>query len=685
MKTVVKCLFAIIGVTVFVGIVAMNAQAQPHDEVWVDDDAASEWYDSAHVRTIQEGVDNASDGGTVYVWDGDYDEDVDVNTKLTIKGNTTVDAVNGIYQNRTNITYNEYGFWVMGDYINISGFSMRCVGADLSGVHLDASDYCNISGNVIFEDGSDGVYLDDSCNNTIFNNILRHNFYGVMMDGDSTHNTVEKNNISDGRARRWGSGETYFIYVKEEGGWLLQKEFHFSRYYAAEIAELPLPDVDGEYKIRISQHGGMAAHIDYVALHDENDVSPYYAVCLDNGWNVLDKLKYRDNDVADAFGKTIEVAWDGNIGSSTLILMANEEQPIEMRPLLTPHRMTPELMEDYVLQNNGAIIVDGIPGDIGDADFSSYWMPNSGHPWGTTYLWLRCDGEYLYAIMEVTCDNTYDETGWGSLYVFTGGEVKEFRVNALGNIYGMDGFVYTDKVVWQHIVYEFKIPLEEIGATVGDSIKVGYGCYGTVAAIPSGIYLLGLDSPDWNTIRGNIVYNYGEGIYIIAGHHNEIIANRVFNNEIGIRLESSSDYNSISYNNIHNNEHGIELLSSSNNTIIRNIIENNTIVNTGVRLLDGSNDNEVHFNCFINNLPQARDNGLRNNWDNNFWSDYPVEGGIYDIPVGTTDSQDHYTLRECPKEKRPPTQVSTLIPMGMLLLIGLISLLAVIVIRKKQR
>ena len=41
-------------------------------DVYVDDDAPSDWYDANHVKTIQEGIDNASAGETVFVYTGLY-------------------------------------------------------------------------------------------------------------------------------------------------------------------------------------------------------------------------------------------------------------------------------------------------------------------------------------------------------------------------------------------------------------------------------------------------------------------------------------------------------------------------------------------------------------------------------------------------------------------------------------
>jgi hypothetical protein len=44
--------------------------------IYVDDDADPSWYDATHVKTIQEGIENASDGDTVFVYCGTYYENI---------------------------------------------------------------------------------------------------------------------------------------------------------------------------------------------------------------------------------------------------------------------------------------------------------------------------------------------------------------------------------------------------------------------------------------------------------------------------------------------------------------------------------------------------------------------------------------------------------------------------------
>ena len=52
--------------------------------VYVDDNATPSWYDCAHVKTIQEGVTNVSDGGTIYVYGGTYPEALVSSSYITI-------------------------------------------------------------------------------------------------------------------------------------------------------------------------------------------------------------------------------------------------------------------------------------------------------------------------------------------------------------------------------------------------------------------------------------------------------------------------------------------------------------------------------------------------------------------------------------------------------------------------
>jgi parallel beta-helix repeat protein len=109
--------------------------------IYVDDNAPPEWYDATHVKTIQEGVNNASAGDTVYVFNGMYYENVEVGKSINLVGenkdNVIVDGRLG--QQVVHITINE---------VNITGFTVR--NGD-HGIHLEYSSNSNIDNCVAYD------------------------------------------------------------------------------------------------------------------------------------------------------------------------------------------------------------------------------------------------------------------------------------------------------------------------------------------------------------------------------------------------------------------------------------------------------------------------------------------------------------------------------------------------------
>ena len=141
----------------------------------------------------------------------------------------------------------------------------------------------------------------------------------------------------------------------------------------------------------------------------------------------------------------------------------------------------------------------------------------------------------------------------------------------------------------------------------------------------------------------------------------------------------------ISNNEITDNEHGIWLYNSSYNKIVKNMIVNNTEWDTGVHLDEGSSYNEIHTNCFYNNTPQAMDNGMGNTWDGNYWSPPPGGPGDFTIP-GTAGSEDHNPLTDCPLQPVPvPVPVPEFNVIGLLALIGILSVVLATTILRRRR
>ena len=163
---------------------------QDNNTVYVDDDFTD---DPANHRwnTIQEGIDDAEDGWTVIVKDGNYTENVKVNKPVTIKSENGAEKT--IVQ--VNDSHNPI-FEVIVDYVNLSGFTI------MKGKHFPAEkgiyfynvNYCNVFNNIILNNGY-GVFLRESTSNMLFNNTILNNNVGIFLSLSS--NNILINNTAN--------------------------------------------------------------------------------------------------------------------------------------------------------------------------------------------------------------------------------------------------------------------------------------------------------------------------------------------------------------------------------------------------------------------------------------------------------------------------------------------------------
>jgi len=117
--------------------------------IYVDNDASSSWYDATHVRTIQEGINNATTGDTVYVFNGYYPENILVYKQVDLVGESRENViVDGTYTTDTfYVTINEVSFY---NFTIING---------LDGIVLDSVSDCCISNCVVNDNENDGIWL----------------------------------------------------------------------------------------------------------------------------------------------------------------------------------------------------------------------------------------------------------------------------------------------------------------------------------------------------------------------------------------------------------------------------------------------------------------------------------------------------------------------------------------------
>jgi parallel beta-helix repeat protein len=143
---------------------------------------------------IQDAIDNASDGDTVFVFSGTYFENVVVDKSIDLIGedreNTFVDG-------------NESGGHVVNinaNRVNIAGFTIQNCGGipNAAGVFISSKNN-RISGNhinCIPHHGEEGIWLYHSSGNILSGNTITNHHYGIWLE-DSTNNNISENYITN--------------------------------------------------------------------------------------------------------------------------------------------------------------------------------------------------------------------------------------------------------------------------------------------------------------------------------------------------------------------------------------------------------------------------------------------------------------------------------------------------------
>ena len=134
---------------------------------------------------IQYAIDDASDGDTVFVYEGTYDELIAINTSINLIGKEKFTTIINGSQNADIVTIN-------ANNVNINGFTIQNSGYSYKGIGI-YSENCNITEN-IFSDNFYGIYIEDKDNLTIHENIFNYH-RSRCIRVENSHNDIISNNI----------------------------------------------------------------------------------------------------------------------------------------------------------------------------------------------------------------------------------------------------------------------------------------------------------------------------------------------------------------------------------------------------------------------------------------------------------------------------------------------------------
>jgi len=583
---------------------------EPEPRTWtVDDDGPADFH------KIQEAINAANLGDTIYVKKGTYYERLIVGRKVLLIGedrSTTIIDGNGA---GTVVQVEATVF----PSVSISGFTIRNSGFGASGLYVGSSGN-NVSHNIVTNNYY-GISLYYSHNNALIGNIVSFNKDIGILLSDSDNNTLAYNNVSSNGDRGiWLSGSNNNILssnifsLNGEGIILGSSSNNSLSGNEASSNKAVNFDVSGDY---------LEHFMNYVdASNTVDGKSIYYLIGVTNA--VID---------AQRNAGTIYLINCNNITIKDAILTKNGNGVFLWNTINSR-------MENLTVSNNtwGIQLIYSSSNILTGSTVSSnyhrgIWLRDSSN---NVLSGNRVSNNKVGIVVDQSCNNTF--TGNSILDNLLGGGI--LLVSHSNNNVLAGNNVSNNGLGGIQLYFSYNNAL-----TDNTIINNGRG--------------IGLIKSSNNSISKNNITNNVYGIFLQISSNNSMSGNNIKSIDYGICLFLSHN-NSLSRNYITNNWVGVDLSQSSNNSVSGNNITSNNYC--GIRL-HGSSDNIIYHNNFINNTKQVSTYNSTNVWDDgypsggNYWSDYAgvdLFSGPYQNETGSDGIGDvGYTVDENNQDSYP--------------------------------
>jgi len=599
----------------------------------------------ANFESIQEAVVAASNGDTIYIKPGEYNEEVILNKSLTL---TPLTGENGPIILKGNGL--ETGITIAAEGCSLQGLTIQ----DFSGPAIYVqSDRNTIKGNVL-KSANPAILVRSSHENLIAKNTMMDSQGAVALWENSTKNMVSENDVV---------GCNLSIVVREATENQILSNKISDAYWGiwldhAENCQIESNDIQ-------SKRYGM-----WILNSSNNDISQNRvrirgsAVDITQGINLANasEIKLQGNEINDAtFGLIIASSRNNKLADNAIFRCTNavyieDADLLELKNnsiIATEYGMRIENSSKNSFNWNK--IEDGTVGiDIGQSrqnNFSENRISGitdtaiqvSSSNKNLLLANLIADSSKGIILLESSANqlsaNRFQNVEW-SLYAES--ETKEGFNNSI------DESNVVDSVP---IVYLFG----NLGGVIQDRdlahLTLAYCENVTVrnTAITNDAVFL-FDSKNNKIQENNISGRFG--MRLVQSDENEISGNRLLGNKFSGMFLYASDGNQIAGNNAsRNNQNGISLLSCSENVIRENVVDANA--DTGI-WLNLSNDNQLYLNNisnnpigldimhstgnrifhnnFLGNKEHSQDIGGSNSWDEgnvtggNYWMDHVAIG-----------------------------------------------------------
>jgi parallel beta-helix repeat protein len=510
---------------------------------------------------IQDAINAAHPGDTVYIYNGTYREQITVYEDINIIGENNQSTIiegngaqnsSGIYiiedsVNVSNINVDNFDIGIYIYYSSNDNVASNIITNSNEGIYVHSGSNNNIVSNIIADNSNVGISLLSASKNNIASNTLTNNSLGVSLL-HSSNNTIETNIIekTSGGYYENDTGLVGFWSMDEGSGTTVSDKSGNGN--AGTLINGPTW-VDGKYGKALLFDGaddyidcGNNPSFDVVDLTLEAWIYPTSWV---NGVAIITKRDSWSGTDWELFYNGVDQCIDMAFGQDNPVLRAYNTKP--------PLNQWSHLVYTKT-GNNHVFYVNGIQTD-------SFTI---------------------------------------TVTVPTGDKIR------IGKMGGDVDYVFNG------IIDEVRIYNRALNQ---DEIKAHYAHYAPNAGIS-----LSLTSND-NNIVSNTIMNGTNGISIYSSSDNNITSNIIMNNnKTGVSLSLASN-NNITSNTITNNSDGVSISSSSNNNaIIDNIIAKNE--NNGI-ILQSSSGNNITLNNIHGNKQYGvySDTSTGNSAYNNWWGD----------------------------------------------------------------
>jgi parallel beta-helix repeat protein len=547
---------------------------------------------------IQDAVDNASDGDTVFVYKGTYVGYVVIHKSIRLLGedkNTTI--ISGFFA---------YTVYILSDWVNVSGFTIFTNGRLGEGIRIDSChnhftnniidaprDRIRVAGssNTVSYNLIKNCYLFVSGNsNMFFGNTIINTYFGISLTGYATDNIITNNSlfscglfISDNTVGENSvTGNTVngkpLMYLDDDSNTVLHGD-------AGQIVLFRCTNITVHNQMIVNTTVGIQLWESTACVVTGNTLAGnHYGIYL-YGWNnTID-----GNTIADGY-YGVFLSGDNNSVSANTFARNNGTS------LYLQHSKHNVIVRNTVTQDNYGILLDY--GSVFNTVLDNS-IANNSH----AILGLSGTSEAMIA---------------GNTIINNHGDGIDLSSSDRNTISG-----------------------NTISHNNGDGIDLS-DCHHNIiinTAIANnsdeGIHLE--FSEDNQIINATIVHNHGDGVFIHDSTFNSVSKCTItHNDEDGIRLEG--DKNTISGNTITHNDHGIAVYGHEYNMMTSNSIAWNN--GSGI-YLDYSNSNMLSGNTFsrekrgvylvssinntflsnnfLGNRRHALFENCSNTWSRNYW------------------------------------------------------------------